>query len=62
MSARLSVSPLTFAETRIDFEGVYQPPLGPVGQVLDSAVGHRLAEASVHRFVNEVIEEIRRSA
>jgi hypothetical protein len=60
MSARLSVSPLTFAETRVEFEGVYQPPLGPVGRVLDSAVGHRLAEASVQRFVNQVIEEIRR--
>jgi|CZKU01.1.fsa_nt_gi hypothetical protein len=60
MSARLSVSPMTFAETRVEFEGIYQPPLGAVGRVLDSAIGHRFAEASVHRFVNDVIEQIRR--
>lgn len=60
MSARLSMSSMTFGETRVEFEGVYEPPLGPVGRVLDSMLGHRIAEASVQRFVNEVIEEIRR--
>jgi hypothetical protein len=60
MSAGLSMSPMTFAETRVDFEGIYQPPLGAVGRVLDDALAHRFAEASVHRFVNDVIEQIRR--
>jgi hypothetical protein len=60
MSADLAISPMTFAETRVEFEGTYRPPLALVGKVFDAAVGHRIAEATVHRFVNDVIEEIRR--
>ncbi|HLK38257.1 MAG TPA: hypothetical protein VKU41_15950 [Polyangiaceae bacterium] len=60
MSAQLTLSPTTFAETRVEFEGVYTPPLAVVGRAFDAAVGHRIAEAAVHRFVNDVIEEIRR--
>ncbi len=60
MSADLAVSPMTFAETRVEFEGTYRPPLAIAGQAVDAVVGHRVAEAAVHRFVNDVIEEIRR--
>jgi hypothetical protein len=60
MSADLALSPLAFAETRIEFEGVYTPPLASLGQAFDALVGHRVAEAAVHRFVNDVIDEIRR--
>jgi hypothetical protein len=60
MSAHLSVSPMAFAETRLEFDGTYQPPLGVVGDLVNAAIGHQVAEATVHRFVNDVIEEIRR--
>ena len=60
MSAHLSISPMAFAETRVEFDGTYQAPLGVVGGLLNAAVGHQLAEATVHRFVNDVIEQIRR--
>jgi hypothetical protein len=60
MSADLSVSAMTFAETRVEFEGTYQPPLGAVGRILDTVVGHRLAEASVQRFVDDILAQIRR--
>jgi hypothetical protein len=60
MSARLSISPMAFAETRVEFDGTYQPPLGVVGGLLNAAIGHQIAEATVHRFVNDIIEEIRR--
>jgi hypothetical protein len=60
MSADLALSPMTFAETRLEFEGTYRPPLAGVGKAFDAVVGHRIAEATVHRFVNDVIEQIRR--
>lgn len=60
MSADLAVSPMTFAETRVEFEGTYRPPLAALGEMFDAAIGHRIAEATVHRFVNDLIEELRR--
>jgi hypothetical protein len=54
MRARLTVFALTATETQLELEGTYDPPLGPIGDLLDAALGHRLAEASVQRFVAEV--------
>jgi hypothetical protein len=59
MSARLSAWPLTSTETQIELEGDYTPPFGPLGKVVDAAIGHRIAEASVRRFVEEVVEQVR---
>ena len=60
MTAILSVYPLTSTETQLDFLGHYDPPLGAIGQALDALVGHRIAEASVHRFVTDVAEFLRK--
>ena len=54
MSAELSVYPLTATETQLEFSGDYEPPLKLFGSVVDALVGHRIAEAAVHRFVSEV--------
>jgi hypothetical protein len=35
------------------------PPLGGVGSALDSLIGHRIADASVHRFVTDVASLLR---
>jgi hypothetical protein len=59
MRAVLSIYPLSASETQIDLAGVYQPPLGVLGQVIDAAIGHRVAEASVHRFVEQVAAFLR---
>ena len=59
MRAELSVYPLTATESQLDFAGGYAPPLGPVGTVLDAVLGHRIAEASVHRFVTDVAHHLR---
>jgi hypothetical protein len=59
MTAELSVYPLTGTETQLDFHGEYTPPLGLLGSALDAAVGHRIAEASVHRFIAEVAQYLR---
>jgi hypothetical protein len=61
MKAVLSVYALTATETQLDLEGDYQPPLGPLGRALDAAVGHRVAEASVHRFIEQIATHLRES-
>jgi hypothetical protein len=61
MRAELAAYPLTSTETQLDFSGDYQVPLGLVGKGLDAAVGNRIAEASVHRFVSEVARYLRKS-
>jgi len=59
MKAELSLYPLTATETQLDFDGFYEPPLGPFGKAVNAVVGHRIAEASVHRFLNNVAEYLR---
>ena len=60
MKAELSFWPLTSSETQLEIEGAYEPPLGRVGDAADAALGHRVAEATVHRFLDDVVEQIRR--
>jgi hypothetical protein len=59
MKADLSVYPITATETQLDFNGLYEPPLGPLGKAVNAIVGHRIAEASVHRFVSDVAGYLR---
>jgi hypothetical protein len=59
MKGELSVYPLTSTETQLDFSGVYEPPFGAVGKTMNAIVGHRIAEVSVHRFVNDVAGYLR---
>lgn len=59
MKAELRIYPLTPTETQLDLAGKYAPPLGIVGSVLDAAVGHRIAEASVHQLISDVAAYLR---
>ena len=59
MRAELSVYPLGKDETQIDFLGNYEPPLGLLGEAVDALVGNRIAEASVHRFVEDIAVRLR---
>jgi hypothetical protein len=54
VKADLSIYPLTATETQLDFSGLYEQPLGVVGKAMNAMLGHRIAEASVHRFVGDV--------
>jgi hypothetical protein len=60
MSAELSAWPLSSAETQLEIEGDYRPPLGAVGKAIDAVALHRIAEASVHRFLEDVVEQLRK--
>jgi hypothetical protein len=62
MSANLRAWPLSSSETQLEIEGDYRPPLGPVGNAIDAAIGHRVAEASVHRFLEDIVEQLRRDS
>ncbi|HUP21811.1 MAG TPA: hypothetical protein VNB06_02585 [Thermoanaerobaculia bacterium] len=61
MKGQLEIYPLTATETQLDFSGEYDPPLGVVGDAVDAVVGHRLAEASVQRFVADVGAYLRKA-
>ncbi len=60
MKAELSIYPLTSTETQLYLSGNYEPPLGVLGSLIDTVVGHRIAEASVHQFITDVAVYLRR--
>ncbi|MBI5157605.1 MAG: hypothetical protein HZA58_06260 [Acidimicrobiia bacterium] len=55
MEAELTVADMGNSLTQVQLQGNYQPPLGSVGRILDRAVLHRFAEASVKDFVDRVV-------
>ncbi len=59
MHAELRVYPLTPTETQLELVSRYDPPLGALGAAMDALVGHRIADASVHRFLAEVAAHLR---
>ena len=61
MRGELMVYALTATETQLDFQGKYDPPLGPLGKVIDAVLGRRIAEASVHQFLSDVAAWMRRT-
>jgi hypothetical protein len=61
MNGELAIYPLTPTETQLDFSGVYEPPFGAVGKTMNAIAGHRIAEASIHRFVSDVALYLRRA-
>ena len=61
MRADLSIYPLSSTETQLDFSGVYEPPLGVIGRAVDGIAGHRIADASVHRFLSDVAAYLRQT-
>ncbi|HEY1960595.1 MAG TPA: hypothetical protein VGH28_33520 [Polyangiaceae bacterium] len=54
MRATLRVYPLSPEETQLELVGTYAPPGGLVGDVADRLVGHRLADAAAHRFLEDL--------
>lgn len=62
MRAELRIYPLSSDETQLDLHGTYAPPGGGVGVAADALVGHRIAEASLHRFLEDVVDRMRAEA
>ena len=55
MEAELTVADMGGSLPQVQLQGNYQPPLGSVGRILDRAVLHRFAEASVKDFVDRIV-------
>ena len=61
MKAELAIYPLTATETQLDLSGHYEPPVGVLGEAMDAIAGHRIAEATVHRFLTDVAAYLRKT-
>jgi len=59
MQAKLLVYALSSSETQLELEGSYDPPLGLLGDAIDAVVGHRIAEACVLHFLQDVAAQLR---
>lgn len=59
MTGALWVYSLAPRESQIEFIGTYDPPLGVLGEALDAVAMHRIAEASVQRFVSDIASFLR---
>lgn len=59
MDGQLEAYPITPDRTQMSFAGRYQPPLGVVGDALDAAFLHRVAEESVQRFLRSFAQRLR---
>lgn len=52
----IEVAALGSARTQLSISARYQPPLGVVGRVLDRALLHRVAEATLKDFLDRIAE------
>jgi hypothetical protein len=58
LEADFEVAPLGANQTQLSVSARYDPPLGPVGEVIDRAVLHRIAEATIKDFLERAGEEL----
>lgn len=61
MKATLAIYALSPTETQLELAGVYDPPLGVVGDALDAVALHRIAEQSVAGLVRDTAVWLRAS-
>jgi hypothetical protein len=54
----IELAALGSARTQLSISARYQPPLGVVGRVLDRALLHRVAEATLRDFLEGVAEHL----
>ena len=58
MNGKVEVAPTTQTETRITVSGMYEPPLGRLGDQLDEALMHRVAEGTVRELAEELAKKL----
>jgi hypothetical protein len=56
LEADLEVAALGASRTQLSVSARYRPPLGPVGRVIDRALLHRVAEATIKDFLDRTGE------
>jgi hypothetical protein len=58
LDADLEVGPLGPRRTQLGINATYTPPLGALGRTADWLLLHRVAEATLKRFLDQVAERI----
>ncbi len=59
LDADIEVAALGAHRTQLSISARYRPPMGTVGRVLDRAMLHRVAEATIKDFLDGVADRIR---
>jgi hypothetical protein len=60
MLAELVARPVSASKVALEIRGAYWTPMGPIGTAIDALIGHRIAEASVNGFLDDVAAQLRR--
>lgn len=58
LNGRLELVPVDQVETRLTVSGMYEPPLGRLGNLIDEALMHSVAEATVRELTEEIAAQL----
>ena len=58
MTGRIELAPTDAKTTRLTVSGMYEPPLGRLGEQLDEAVMHNVAEGTVKELAESIAERL----
>lgn len=61
MSGKVDVAPVSKDTTRLTVSGMYEPPLGHLGERLNHALLHKAAEAAVKELAESIGEKLNRA-
>lgn len=58
LTGNLELVPVEKAVTRVTVSGMYKPPLGKFGELMDEALMHGVAEATVRELTESIAREL----
>ena len=61
MTGRVAVSPVSKEETRLTVTGMYDPPLGKLGELLNEKLMYKVAERTVRELAASITEKLNRA-
>jgi len=61
MTGKIELAPTDAEVTRLTVSGMYQPPLGKLGEQLDDALMHNVAEATVRELAESIASRLEKA-
>ncbi|HET7421858.1 MAG TPA: hypothetical protein VFL27_15870 [Candidatus Dormibacteraeota bacterium] len=61
MNGKMELFPVTQDETRLTVSGMYEPPLGKLGEQLDRALMHNVAEGTVKELAETIAKRLEKT-
>jgi hypothetical protein len=58
MTGKIEVAPSSKGETRLTVSGMYEPPLGKLGEELDEALLHNVAQGTVRELAEAIAAKL----